>query len=211
MKSNNFFWISFSDLMVSLFFVMLILFVVAIGYSENQRIKAEKAREASERELKKIEQIQKSVQELDKSYFSYDERYKRYKLNRQIEFAIKSSEIKRSDYNYLLEVGKSLEILIQKLKNQSDLESFDIKYLVIIEGMSSKIAYSRNFELSYERALALYNFWKENNIQFDPEICEVQIAGSGEDGVREFVGTEEEKNQQILIHIIPKIDPLFDS
>jgi len=32
MKKDNIFWISYSDLMTSLFFVMLVLFVVTIGY-----------------------------------------------------------------------------------------------------------------------------------------------------------------------------------
>ena len=64
--------------------------------------------------------------------------------------------------------------------------------------MSSRDSYTRNFELSYKRALSLYDLWKNSNIIFDPKICEIQIAGSGTDGVREFYGnrTEERRNQQ---------------
>ena len=64
---------------------------------------------------------------------------------------------------------------------------------------------NRNFELSYKRALALYSFWKIKKIEFKPETCDIQIAGSGTGGVREYSGDEEYKNQQFLIHIVPKI------
>jgi hypothetical protein len=70
---------------------------------------------------------------------------------------------------------------------------------------SNNDKYPLNFELSYNRALSLYRLWKEEPIVFDPEICEIQIAGSGTDGLREFSGAEEFKNQQFLIHIVPKI------
>ena len=32
MKKNNFFWVGFSDLMTSMFFIMLVLFIIAVGY-----------------------------------------------------------------------------------------------------------------------------------------------------------------------------------
>jgi len=46
MKKNNLFWIGYSDLMTSMFFVMLVLFVLSIGFLqdkmlENTRIIAE--------------------------------------------------------------------------------------------------------------------------------------------------------------------------
>ena len=37
-KKDNFFWIGFSDLMTSLFFIMLVLFVLTIGYLRHQQI-----------------------------------------------------------------------------------------------------------------------------------------------------------------------------
>jgi hypothetical protein len=70
--------------------------------------------------------------------------------------------------------------------------------------------YTLNFELSYNRALSLYRLWKEESIVFDPEICEIQIAGSGTEGLREFSGEEEVKNQQFLIHIVPKIGRIVE-
>jgi hypothetical protein len=91
------------------------------------------------------------------------------------------------------------------LQSSQKFNEFDIKYLIVIEGMASKDNYAENFELSYKRALSLYRFWIANDILFNSEICEIQIAGSGTDGVREYSGRDERKNQQFLIHIVPKI------
>ena len=46
MKKSSFFWIGYSDLMTSMFFIMLVLFVMAIGYlqvkiKDNERLIAE--------------------------------------------------------------------------------------------------------------------------------------------------------------------------
>lgn len=97
----------------------------------------------------------------------------------------------------------SIESLISKLKSKYQNEN--IKYLIVIEGMASIDGYSFNYELSYQRALALARFWTENNIGFDPNICELQIAGSGVGGIGRYRGTDEYKNQRFLIQIVPKI------
>ena len=60
-------------------------------------------------------------------------------------------------------------------------------------------------ELSYLRALSLLKLWDNNKIHFDPNFCELQVAGSGTKGVGRYKGKEETKNQQFLIQIIPKI------
>jgi len=198
MKSNNFFWVSFSDLMTSLFFVMMVLFVVTIGYLQFQK-------KATEQQLKKIKEIQTAVQQLPDEYFSYQDNYKRFKLNKEIEFIKGSDVINVNDISYLKDVGNKIQQLVDSLYNNEKFKDFDIKYQIVIEGMASKDNYKYNFELSYKRALSLYRLWKANDIIFDPKICEIQIAGSGTDGVREYSGINEKKNQQFLIHIIPKI------
>ncbi len=203
MKNNNFFWVSFSDLMTSLFFIMLVLFVVTIGYLQFQK-------KATEEQLEKIKELQTAVQQLPAEYFSYQPQYKRFKLNRAIGFAPYSSTINSSDSKYLVEVGNSIKSLVDSLNSNDKYKGFDIKYQVVIEGMASLDSYKDNFVLSYERALSLYNLWKQNNIIFDPEFCEIQIAGSGIDGVREYYGIDESRNQQILIHIVPKMGKIFD-
>lgn len=203
MKKDNIFWISYSDLMTSLFFVMLVLFVVTIGYLKYNL-------ETTEEQLEKIQELQTAVQKLPEQYFEYQSEYKRFKLNKQIQFDKGSAEI-RKDYNeYLIDVGKSISSLITELKKQSEFEKFDIKYLVVIEGMASKDSYIRNYELSYERALSLYRFWKSKGITFNATDCEIQISGSGTEGIREYSGKDEYKNQQFLIHIIPKMGKIQD-
>ena len=49
----------------------------------------------------------------------------------------------------------------------------EAQYMLIIEGQSSKDYYTRNYELSYERALALIKFWSSNGIEFDSQFQEV--------------------------------------
>ena len=85
------------------------------------------------------------------------------------------------------------------------LEKIDDRYLIVIEGMASKDGYAQNDELSYRRSLALARLWERNNVSFDPNICELQIAGSGTKGIGRFSGSDEVKNQRFLIQIVPKI------
>ncbi len=203
MKKDNIFWISYSDLMSSLFFVMLVLFVVTIGFLNNNL-------EATKEQLEKVQELQTAVQGLPEEHFEYQSDYKRFKLNKRIQFDTGSSEIKQQYQSYLIDVGNSISNLINELNNKKEYEKFDIKYLVVIEGMASRDNYAHNYELSYKRSLALYKLWIDNNISFDPTICEIQISGSGISGIREYTGDEEYKNQQFLIHIIPKMGKIHD-
>ena len=110
------------------------------------------------------------------------------------------------------------------MKSTDKYSGLDVKYMVVIEGMASNIRYDKNDELSYNRALAVYYLWKRNNIDFENSDCEVQISGSGTRGIRPYNTAfyeavkkgeadaeeyynihEEEKNQCIIIQIIPKI------
>jgi len=188
--------------MTSLFFVMLVLFVVIVGYLKS-------IVDATEEQLEKIQELQTAVQELPIEYFEYQPQYKRFKLNKQIKFEDYSSTIDSNDTLYLIEVGNSIIKLISDLHMNQEYKKFDIKYLVVIEGMASKDNYANNFELSYERALSLYKLWGRNGITFDPKNCEIQISGSGIEGIREYSGTDEFRNRQFLIHIIPKMGKII--
>lgn len=203
MNKNNIFWVSYSDLMSSLFFVMLVLFVVTVGLLRHTVV-------TTKEQLEKIEELQTAVQKLPASYFEYQPEYKRFKLNRSIQFERGSSEIDQKDHGYLLNVGRSITKLITELQENPEFQKFNIKYLVVIEGMASKDTYNRNFELSYERALSLYRLWDYEGIYFDPAFCEIQISGSGTAGIREYSGAKEKYNQQFLIHIIPKMGRIQD-
>jgi outer membrane protein OmpA-like peptidoglycan-associated protein len=204
MKKVDFFWISYSDLMTSMFFIMLVLFVLVIGYLQYQK-------NATEKQLEKIQELQTAVRQLPEQYFEYQSQYKRFKLKRQIQFPRGNSEIPDKDRQYLVDVGMSIFKLIYRLNDNPNYRDLDIKYLIVIEGMASRDNYPHNFELSYKRALSLYNLWNSAGITFDPSNCEVQISGSGIKGIREYFGIEEYKNQQFLIHIIPKMGKITEN
>jgi len=204
MKKGNYFWISYSDLMTSMFFIMMVLFVLTIGYLQYQK-------NATEKQLEKIQELQTAVQQLPEQYFDYQPQYKRFKLKQQIQFPLGKSDIPVAYRKYLIDVGKSIFGLIYRLNSNPNYKDLDIKYLIVIEGMASRDNYPHNFELSYKRALSLYNLWNSAGISFDPGSCEVQISGSGTKGIREYFGDEEYKNQQFLIHIIPKMGKITEN
>jgi len=198
MKSQNsgFFWPSFADLMMSLFFIMLVLYVLSYLKLTNQQ-------RATQQQLNKIKEIQAAVRELPRKYFAYDSVYKRFSLVQNIEFARGQDVIQGKDIQYLTNVGRSISNLIDTLKTKY--AGQDIKYVVIIEGMASRDSYLDNYTLSYKRALAVQKLWNRQNITFDQTICEVQVAGSGIGGIGRYPPSQETRNQRILIQIVPKI------
>jgi flagellar motor protein MotB len=195
-KSSGFFWPSFADLMTSLFFIMLVLYVLTYLKLTNQQ-------KATEQQLRKIKEIQAAVKELPKEYFQYDSIYKRFSLVQNVEFETGEDIIKPRDEEYLIKVGNSIRNLIDNLRSKYVYQ--DIKYVVIIEGMASDDSFSDNFPLSYKRAWAVLKLWQERQILLDPTVCEIQVAGSGTGGIGRYYDDEEFKNQRILIQIVPKI------
>lgn len=200
-KDNDFFWPSFTDLMTSLFFIMLILYVLTFVKLKVQQRIAEEQQQATQAQMEKIKHIEEAIQALPASYFTYQQKYRRFSLNKQIQFARAKFDIPPDYYDYLKNVGNSLIGLVRALKAQYPKDT--ISYLIVIEGMSSNDLYSLNNDLSFHRALALSTFWKDHGIIFDTSYCDLQIAGSGIGGLGR--DAEEEKNQRFLIQIIPKI------
>lgn len=198
MKKNSgtdAFWPSYTDLMTSLFFIMLVLYVLTYAFLKKQQ-------QATQEQLQKIREIQNASRELDPKYFKYDPTYKRFTLTQAVHFEKGQSVIANdSDKRYLVDVGSNIHSLIQRLKAKDATKS--TSYMVVIEGMASRDAFERNYQLSYERALALFHLWESSGLSFDPSICEVQIAGSGVGGVGR--DTTESLNQRFLIQIIPKL------
>jgi outer membrane protein OmpA-like peptidoglycan-associated protein len=202
-KSSGFFWPSFADLMTALFFIMLVLYVLTYLKLSNERRIIEKEKKVTELQLNKIKEIQAAVKELPKEYFQYDSIYKRFSLVQNVEFEKGKDIIKPNDKEYLIKVGNSIQKLINDLKTKYSQQ--DIKYVVIIEGMASNDNFSDNFPLSYKRAWAVLKLWQDQNIVLDPTVCEIQVGGSGTEGIGRFPKIEEFKNQRILIQIVPKI------
>ncbi len=79
-KKESFFWTSYSDLMTTLFFVMLVLFILVI-------VLLHKRMEATEAQLQEIKKIEESTKELAQyDYFIYRHEYKKYVLNIQVRY-----------------------------------------------------------------------------------------------------------------------------
>ncbi|GAP72613.1 hypothetical protein SAMD00024442_37_21 [Candidatus Symbiothrix dinenymphae] len=209
-KKRDFFWLSYSDLMTSLFFVMLVLFVIV--YTMQNRLISD-LEDATGRlqtdsiELARIKGIQKTVDNIDKNYFRYDSINKKHILNMQFVFPTGVHNItkiipdRRPD---LLEAGEAIKKLIKHFP-----EKENIKYLVVVEGQASNDGWRGNDDLSYHRAQSLVNFWKTNNVGLDKlKNCEIVIAGSGVKGVPRDLPDVPPSNQRFLITIMPKIGEL---
>ncbi len=150
-------------------------------------------------EYKKLKEIEKSISSLDPQYFKFQEEYKRHVLAADVQFQTGKAAIQPQYQEMLIGAGKELQKLITRIDTDEN-----IKYMLVIEGSASKDSYSRNYELSYARALELYRLWERKGITFDKGRIEVIVAGSGTGGIGR-VETDERKNQRFLIQIIPKV------
>lgn len=238
-KNNGSFWPSYVDIMTTLFAITLILFAVSFS---RFKIK-EKQLQSLVDEYENIITVYSTVGSIDSTqYFGYNEQYLKHLFTVEVEYQQKEYAInklkldltnriaadkKRED---IIAAGNVIKKTIQQLETSDSIRN-NIKFLVVIEGQSSKVgfdmnAWMNNYTLSYLRAQYLNEFWKSNGIDLDaiPK-CELIIAGSGEGGVPRVVPdeealhaqypdnkeywqhwTEEEgKNQRFLVHIVPVI------
>lgn len=214
MKTNktDSFWTSYTDLMTSLFFIMLVLYVLTY-VRLNTTIKLQKEK------LAIIETVEENLKPLksDQALFTYEEQYKRFKLSFDVKFFTNQWELK---YNTLEQyattinkidlAGKKLKSIIDNLKltKERDPKLKNVSYILVIAGYASRTgdAYY-NYELSYKRALSLRNYWRSKGIDFEgPEynaLIDLQISGNGWGGVGRL--QNEADNQRFLIQIFPKI------
>lgn len=205
-KKESYFWTSYSDMMTSLFFIMLTLFILAIAILHREVVQIEKDRDATKAELQKINEIRTAIQSIDSTYFRYEPFYKKHILKTEVKFQKGSADINDLDYDTkheLLLVRDRIKDFLSELMKKDR----DASYLLIIEGQASKDNYALNNQLSYDRALSLFKFWfpqkEETTLQFYNMPCEVVIAGAGYmEGKPREVNNED--NQRFLIQIIPK-------
>ena len=214
-KKESFFWTSYSDLMTSLFFIMLTLFVLVI-------VLLHKRMEATEKQLEEIKKVEASTKELERSKnFAYKAEYKKYVLDVRCFFNATKYQLAdlQADTASLHQAGTEIKEFLDRNKSN--------QYLLIIEGQASRNSQNltnANYDWSFQRALTLMKYWKDIcHIDFGAN-CEIQIAGSG-DGRYNFGytggedterfkqldatlmrerGTKEVDNQRFVIHIIPK-------
>lgn len=195
---ESFFWTSYSDLMTSLFIIVLVLFVLVIVLLNNRM-------KATLMELENIKKVEASTRDLEGEYFSYNKEYEKFILNIDCQFPVRKYDINLLDKqtrDKLMDAGRQVKNF---LENHSENQ-----YLVIVEGQASANSEAwteYNYNLSYQRALSLIKFWATTpDVKFSEKNCELQIAGSG-DGrlsaktMRDPVNV---KNQRFLIYIIPK-------
>lgn len=216
-NKKSLFWTSYSDLMTSLFFAMLVLFVVvviAMG-AVNKQLK-----EALDRANITIEQ-QNQVLKLQEQFHTlanstsleFDEEKRMFFAKDFVGIEIfepNDDEIKADYIEKVDEVGNDIKNIIDSLSKSSD----KFKYQLVIEGTAA-IPYKElragtynkdNYDmylLSYRRALALYNRWRHLN--FRESNTEIIIAGSGFNGINRDSKIED-NNKRFVIQIIPKID-----
>ena len=210
-KKESFFWTSYSDLMTSLFFVFLALFVLFFLLLQHQNKTILEQNKATLAELEKIKAIQESTKDLNPKYFTYNADFETYilKTTVPVEFEFGKSDIhkikNRETLSELEKAGKEIRNFLQTHK--------DNQYLLIIEGQASREERTKphvNYRLSYERAYSLVKFWEENLICFNSGNCEILIAGSGDGQLAGSLKTKEMRdenqasNRRFLIHVIPK-------
>ena len=206
-KEKSLFWASYADLMPSLFFVMLVLFIGAIVVLDQERREFKGKYETSKKEKEILEQINDATKNIDSTYFEYKEEFKKHKLKISVNYGNDVDQIEtlpELTQKQLLAAGVKLRDFVQETTSQNP----NIQYLLIIEGQASKIGPEAiNYPLSYRRAYGLKQFWENNGIKFTATNCEVLICGSG-DGRQSGTGLMREKteklNQRFLIHILPK-------
>lgn len=239
------FWPSYVDLMTALFLVMLVLFV--LSYRRFQEREAQL--KVQLRELQLIRRIEESVQQMmgDKSLFRYEPQFRRYTLARDIQFQGGQWDLRRpaqtlpagqaaANLAYIRHTGTALRGIVDSLlaRKRRDPALREVSYVLLIQGSASNLQDARaprydtyaytdyqnwGYILSYQRAKALHDFWRDEHIaDFDAPryhgIIELAIAGNGYGGVGRYnperknlrvSNAEEKRNQRFLIQIIPKI------
>lgn len=216
-NKKSLFWTSYSDLMTSLFFAMLVLFVVvvvAMGTVNKQLKDALNRANITIEQQNQVLKLQEQFQTLASSTsLDYDEEKRMFYAKDFVGIEIFQSDsavIKQEFINKVDEVGADIKNIIDSLNKANN----NFKYQLVIEGTAA-IPYKKlragtydkdNYDmylLSYRRALALYKRWQHLN--FRDSNTEIIIAGSGFNGNNRDKVLED-NNKRFVIQIIPKID-----
>lgn len=209
-NKKSLFWISYSDLMTSLFFTMLVLFVVVVVAMKEALKRAEVTIEQQEQVLKLQEQFQTLATSTSLDYDSekrmfYAKDFVGIEIFQQNQDVIKPIYLDKVD-----KVGRDIKNILNTLTKYSG----RFKYLLVIEGTAAipwRELKADTFDpdnvdvylLSYRRALALYQRWKKFKLRENN--AEIIIAGSGFNGINRDT-EKEDNNKRFVIQIIPKID-----
>ena len=135
-KNADFFWPSYTDLMTSLFFIMLVLYVLTY-LRLNKTIRLQKDK------LAIIEAVEQNLKPLksDSTLFAYEEEYKRFKLAFDVQFErdkynIDPAELDNYDETIakIDSAGRHLMRIIDKLNQEKKTNPHlkDVSYIVVI-------------------------------------------------------------------------------
>lgn len=224
-KQKDPFWTSYSDLMTSLFFVMLVLFIICLvkvgktnGELNDKVIALDSLNftlNADNEDLRNILQLESQFKVLSESAaLQYDPIKKMFYAKDFQEkeiFYPNDDKIKEQYITVVDSVGNDLLRIMQSLNQNKD-----YNYQMVIEGNAAikwENLQSGNYNaddvgmyhLSYRRALALYLHWKSKGIDFRKYNTEIIIAGSGFNGINRDEKVED-YNKRFIIQIIPKIN-----
>lgn len=217
-KQKDPFWTSYSDLMTSLFFVMLVLFIIClvkVGGMNGELRRAYKEAIADKQDLENILHLEDQFKVLsESSSLEYDSIRKMFYAKDFQEKEIFYSNDDKIKPEYLEIVDTVGNDILQILQSLNENENFN--YQMVIEGNAAikwQNLKSGNYNpdnvemyhLSYNRALALYLYWKSKGIDFRKYNTEVIIAGSGFNGINRD-NKVEDYNKRFIIQIIPKIN-----
>ena len=219
-RDKETFWLSYSDLMTSLFFIMFVLFIVSIvkmGRTNIEVMQALGEAKATNAQLEKILQLDEQFANLSKSSsLKYIEKRKMF-VAEDLEgieiFQPNSTTLKPefSDFKKIDEIGCSIESILKGLYENNK----DFSYQLVIEGTAAipwQQLRDKSFNpdqydvlmLSYQRSLVLYERWACNGLNLRKYNTEIIIAGSGFNGINRDERIEE-NNKRFIIQIIPKI------
>lgn len=206
--------------MTSMFFIMLVLFALSIGYlvikiAENEKL-IEDLKKATTGLVKENERLQKLLNLeaqfkplINDSSFYYLPDCKKFIVKDLMAIEIfdpNGTEIIKNFIPRTLIAGEKIESFLKELSTNNK----GFSYLLVIEGnMANKWDKSipednsLGYKTSYQRALAVYNLWMQNGIDFRKYNVEVLICGSGFNGLCR--DEDEKNNKRFSIQIIPKV------
>jgi len=232
------FWQNYTDLMSGFLIVFIITSLVAfVGYKSFVDIFTESSNgEVTVQDVivnhklyKKIRDFQMVSKTLGKQskYFTYNEQFKRFECSIDVQFDPGQAVIKPQYLESLNSAGRELENLVKAFQQKSE----HIAFKVIIDG---RAANNHNYNInngqpwvegspewkkmevvSYERARAVRDLWKNNGIFSDNSSLsnvDVIISGSGFGGKGRYTYQKdskedmEAKNKTFIIQIIPYIN-----
>jgi hypothetical protein len=235
MKKSNFFWVGFADLMTSLFFIMLVLFIVTVVVLEhkmkenveiinnNKNIIEENEKLISElkenekdlnienEKLNKLLKIEEQFKPLeDNSNFVYLNECKKFvasKLIGQEIFKPNEVLIKKEFINITLEAGITLELFLSELNDVNPTMS----YLLVIEGnMANRFdkSINKDDEWGYKKSYqrALAVYKLWQINSIDLRIYNVEVMICGSGFNGVCRDVVEENNKRFSIQIIPKTE-----